>query len=52
MVLDLEINDGLLVVEDLDIELKFKIHVYDQNDKLVVTDIDWNHFLDDLYHFF
>lgn len=33
-------NDAILVVEDLDIQLKFKIHVYTQNDRLVITDID------------
>ena len=40
MALDRESNDGLVVVEDLDIELKFKIYVFNQRDRLVVTDID------------
>ena len=33
-------NDGILVVDDLGIELTFRIHVYTQNDRLVITDID------------
>ena len=40
MALDGERNDGLLVVADLNIELKFQIFVFNQNDRLVVTDID------------
>lgn len=34
------INDAIIVVDELDIELSFKIYVYYQNDRLVITDID------------
>ena len=40
MALNEGINEALLVVEDLDIELTFKIHLLSQDNRLVITDID------------
>ena len=34
------VNEGLLVVDELDIELSFKIHILYQNDRMVITDVD------------